>query len=230
MRKKIDMCVYNEIVHFVLQTVSSEDYLKDIGFYRPKAMGKVEWKKFAKRVNNQTVKPGIYPRKVGRGSVHYYGVKEEFGKMVVANGYPTKSPKTGKNMTGGVKVDYWHGMNAQAYGSHGLCQVFALMFMEDEDDGLRKGKQYYFENVKRGFRFLRDFIESDPYRLDRCWSVEELDEEVEIKCTDDYAHYEARLAFYDSMDDGENGICLSTMIKRLLSYPENLKYWFSDDE
>jgi DNA-directed RNA polymerase subunit N (RpoN/RPB10) len=47
---------FDELMTLVLETVSSEEYLKELGIHRPKPLSHDEWKKFLKKINNQEIK------------------------------------------------------------------------------------------------------------------------------------------------------------------------------
>ena len=58
--------LYNELFQFLLETVSSEEYLTSLDIHRP---AYVNWETFKKQVFKQTIKPGIYPALLAVGRV-----------------------------------------------------------------------------------------------------------------------------------------------------------------
>ena len=53
----VNQQLYDELFQFLLETVSSEEYLKSLGIHRPSY---VNWETFKKQVSKKTVKPGIF--------------------------------------------------------------------------------------------------------------------------------------------------------------------------
>ena len=113
---EMDECVFNEFIHFVLQTVSSEEYLNELGIYRPPMVSLMVLRD---KMRTQTATPGLYAVDYGGiDSVHYFCVRKEAnGNLVICNGYKSKEG-----------MPYGIGLDAQSDHSHGLCQTFALMF------------------------------------------------------------------------------------------------------
>jgi hypothetical protein len=207
----MEQCLFDELVLFVLDTISSEEYLNSIGIYRP---AKTNWETFIKKVNKQTIQPGIYPRHYNRYEVHYFAVRQEpDGKLTVGNGYPTIAC---------LNKNYAIGLNAQPNKSHGLCQTFALMYYFNEEDRLIPGD--YFNNVIIGFKFLQDFIKADYNNRERCWEINELIEYMQKICSNHTI--EDRIKNIRKFKKGE--ICLSDLIKQILNpkYQDNLHKWF----
>lgn len=210
---KVDQGVYDQIMLLFLETVSSSSYLNANGIYRPDT---VNWLGFVKSINKQGTaesgyKPGIYPRSVGHGSVHYYGVRrEKNGRLKVGNGYKT---------IGGLSKNYGVGLDAQRDHSHGLCQTFALMFYFGKEKLLKPGK--YFENMKIGLKYLDGFLNVGNRNWEWPNSVNVL-------------RNMTRLSNFNPGDTltvlkkigGKNGIVtLKKIIGFLRSHEENLKAW-----
>lgn len=169
----MEQCLFDELVLFLLETVSSQEYLTSIGIYRP---AQITWETFKKKVATQKVDPGIYPRNYGRGVAHYYAVRREQNVMKVANGYSSK---------GGLDSRFAVGLDVQKDRSHGLCQIYALMFYYNSEHLLTSGKDNYFENVLVGLNYLRDFIHEDYYEREREWTPKDILQHMTILC-DDY--------------------------------------------
>ena len=118
-------CFYDEIIHFVLQTISSKEYLTDIGIhykkYKPENFDRCVFDK----IHNQSsgLKEGIYPdTNYGKeDEVHYFAIRKD-AHYILANGY--------KDDFG---YNYSIGLDAQPDHSHGLCQTFALMFLTENE-------------------------------------------------------------------------------------------------
>ena len=208
----MEQCLFDQLILFVLETISSEDYLNNLGIYRP---AKINWDRFKQQVARQTVKPGIYPRNVGRGSVHYYGVRQGLTKEV-ANGYKS---------LGGLDSRYAFGLDAQEDHSHGLCQTFALMFYCGEEDRLGRGRHEYFNNVLVGLRFLLDFIDADYYNREKVWTPNQILNTMTRVCKN---HSNAEILNSIKLI-GRTEIHLSNIIKFLLKpkYRQNLETWFT---
>lgn len=162
----INQAIYDELVQFVLETISSPEYLVPLGIYVPN--NPMLFSNFKKQYNSNNTKPGIYPISAGQGSVHYVGVRNENGTLSVGNGYPDD-----------LKLRNSVGLNAQEDHSHGLCQTFALMFYLNSENQLKPGE--YVKNVPIGLKFLVDFINVDPSKRDRIWSFTSLNKEIEKK-------------------------------------------------
>lgn len=210
-------CLFDEIVLFVLETVSSKEYLNELGIYRPAT---VNWNAFKKKVTKQTVEPGIYPRSFGSGSVHYYAVRNGMVKQV-GNGYPSIDD---------LNEDYAIGMDAQEDHSHGLCQTYALMFYFFEEGRLKKGERNYFKNVLIGFEFLLEFITANRDERDRCWSAASMYENMHRVCEYE-GHIDERIDHVNALARKGN-ICLVDLIKLILNkkHRNNLKVWFETDD
>ena len=214
----MQQCLFDEIVLFILETVSSEEYLDELSIYRP---SKTNWDAFTKRIEKQTAKPGIYPRSAGRSGVHYYAVRKDptqYGsRLTVANGYPDS----------GGKSEYWVGLDAQPDHSHGLCQTYALMYYCHEESRLKRGERYYFDNVLIGFQFLLDFINADYSERERCWSPADMHDNMTRVCN---AHDTERVDNINTLFKNKK-LCLSNLIKLILmpKYRDNLKEWFYND-
>lgn len=121
----IEQSLYDEIMNFVLQSVSSEEYLNKVvspKIYRPKTMKLSEFRKIQKSDRI----PGIYPIESNDNGVHYIGVNKQ---QMAGNGYLTD-----------LKIHNSVGMDVQIDHSHGLCQTFALMYHLGEDNKLRQVK------------------------------------------------------------------------------------------
>lgn len=208
---EMHQCLFDELIMFVLETISSEDYLNDNDIYR--SPNNVNWAKFKKSVINQSVKPGIYPRKVGR-SVHYYAVRQGIHKTV-ANGYPS---------IGGLPAKYSVGLDAQPDHSHGLCQTYALMYYLGEEDRLKKGRSNYFDNIIIGLRFLLDFINADYYNREREWKPQEILEEMTRLCK----NHSDQEVLENLKKINSHKISLTDLIKTLLKkkYINNLYTWY----
>jgi hypothetical protein len=195
----MEQCLFNEIIQFVLETISSESYLESLGIYRPEPLEAMpgrtgSWFDFVNSVNNQTVRPGIYPLSFGEGSVHYYAVRydEKTGKYLIGNGYPEDEADKWYL----PKDEYSVYLHYQKNHSHGLCQTYALMFYLGLEkwrlngdfgtgplkSGIKEGEGFnsenieeinrmtYISNVFKGFRFLRYFVNEDYENRERCWS------------------------------------------------------------
>ena len=108
-KQELSQCVYNEFIKFVLDTISSKDYLKR----EPQKIhihDKIFPQTFEEKVNKQQIDPGIYPIKDISYSktwqkkypdeeipakisneedipVHFFAVREDQGRLVAGNGY-----------------------------------------------------------------------------------------------------------------------------------------------
>ncbi len=210
----INQYIYNELLQFILETISSEEYLNGIHIHRAKPIN--NWKNFKKKVEKQSVKPGIYPRSYGRGSVHYYAVRHNM-VLTIANGYSS---------SGGINKKYTAPLNAQPNHSHGLCQTFALMYYVGEEKRIKQGK--YFDNVNIGLLFLLDFIKSDYKNREKCWSSNSLLKNIKklYKTISD----RQRVKMYNLLENQYGDICLSHLIVFVVSRQVNLREWFDYDK
>jgi len=146
--------IFDNLLFMVLTTVSCEEYLSHYNIYRPSSIK--NWKMFKYAVDKQILKPGIYPKSYGGDTAHYYGVrKEKNGDITVANGYPSN---------GDLNPMYAKGLNAQEDNSHGLCQVYALMYYFHKEYLLVCSKNncrnIYYTNILIGLTWLQTFIKS----------------------------------------------------------------------
>lgn len=173
----MEQTLYDEIINFVLQSVSSEEYLNDdVGIYRPETMSLSEFKKIKKKDR----KPGIYPIDAGNNSVHYIGVN--------------KQKKAGNGYLDNLGIQNSVGMDAQINHGHGLCQTFALMYHLGEDNLIRRVNcggylppltspnfpkcfSDYVYNVVIGLEFLQDFTRT----YDMEWAFTTLNNKIEKK-------------------------------------------------
>ena len=208
----VEQCLFDELILFVLETISSKVYLEEIGINRYKVSN---WDAFKKSVRKDKIPPGLYARTIGRGQVHYYGVDNDGN---IGNGYVSKA---GLNPKNAIAV----GLDAQPDHSHGLCQTFALMFINSETDRLYQGDgnmDLYFQNVIIGLCYLREFIHEDYYKRERCWEYKDMIENMTKLCKDTAG----RQRFLSSISGDE--VCLTNMIDVLLhqAYRKNLKRWF----
>ena len=219
--------VFDELIQFVLETISSENYLKEQGIHRQK----IQKQTFKNRLNSQKsknqrakIKPGIYAISApGRGSgVHFYGVREEVTEegsdLKAGNGYPSASG-LGK---------YSVGLDVQEDHSHGLCQTFALMYYLNAEDLLKKGESNYRANINIGLKFLINFINEDYFNREKCWTYESLLQNI-VKL-DKNIEDAYRLDVYISQEKlGNEGlICLTELIQFLIrkDKKKNLDTWF----
>ena len=158
----IEQCVYDELMQFVLEVISSYSYLNSIGILRSEPLKVAN---LGKKFKDNMLDPGIYPIKLVDGSVHYYAVRnEEDGYQTIANGYKTTL----------IKHKNSKGLNVQPNNSHGLCQTFALMYYMHKDHLLKKGKVNYLDNITIGLKYLTQFIKEDYYNRERLWSINEI--------------------------------------------------------
>jgi hypothetical protein len=164
----IDQSIYDELVQFVLETISSPEYLVPLGIHVPN--NPMLGSNFVKQYNSNNIKPGIYPISAPQGGVHYVGVRNENGTLYLGNGYPDD-----------LKLRNSVGLNAQENHSHGLCQTFALMFYLRSENQLKPGD--YVKNIPIGLNFLVNFINVDPSKRDRIWSFTALNNAIEKKYT-----------------------------------------------
>ena len=212
-----NQCVFDELIHFVLQTVSSETYLNSLGIYRPSMMTHA---KLSKLIRAGRAKPGIYPLDYGGvDSVHYFGVRKNVntGLVTVGNGYST-----------GEGIFQSFGLSAQSDHSHGLCQTYALMYYMGHERALVPGKFYY--NVLVGLNYLLAFINADYNNRERVWTIRSIKENIEHVCK--HNHTKERNAVFRMLcSQGTNEIYLTSIIKNILlnpKYRENLKTWFDE--
>jgi len=173
----LEQSLYDEIMNFVLQSVSSETYLKKIvspKIYRPKTMS---LRKF-KSIKKSERKPGIYPIDAGNDSVHYVGVNKQ---KIAGNGYLDD-----------LGIHDSVGMDVQLDHSHGLCQTFALMYHLGEEKRVKRvncgGRlpplfspnfsqcfSDYIYNVVIGLEFLQEFTKQH----DMEWTFTGLNSKIE---------------------------------------------------
>jgi hypothetical protein len=213
----MDQCIFDEIMHFVLQTISSSTYLNDIDIYRPEMMNRP---KFKSKLEKQVLDPGVYPVNYGGvNSVHYFGVSERNNKIIAANGYPSRETLPPK---------FSVALNAQPNHSHGLCQTFALMYYKEAESLLIQGD--YFKNVVIGLEFLLDFIQDDYDERERLWTMSDLlTGGMEKQCyiiTDNERKEVLRKC---RLKTGRKNVALSLLIKNILlnkKYRSNLRDWY----
>ena len=224
----MDQDAFDEIINFVLQTVTSEEYLQYLGIPRYNVVQNVPaFKKHIKSPNMEKLPVGIYPLPYpNASSVHYFAVRQESnGRKLVGNGYPyDKDSDLGPNA---VCLD------AQPNRSHGLCQTFALMFYLNQENRLIKGNgniREYYKNVRIGLQFLLDFINGDPGNRDWEWTGKSFKDSME-KMSDRDSEYKRDLeeAIKLMRETPRGKIKLSRMIQLILlgpMYENNLKIWF----
>lgn len=193
-----EQTIFDNIMFTVLTTVSCEDYLNHYNVYRPKAIS--NWEYLKKKIKKQNIKPGIYPKSLGRDSAHFYAVrKEKNGIFTIANGYPSVS---------GLDKNYAIGLNVQKDHSHGLCQTYALMYYYGKEHLLLPGKQNYYKNVLIGLQWLYKFtIEND-------WVFTSKD-------IGNIVGFE-----YNKFIDVDDTINLSSLISTILKHSTLLEKWF----
>lgn len=213
----IEQCVYDELIQFVLEVVSSEDYLSDLGINRsiPMYIENLE-REFSK---GNKLKPGIYPAKFSdNGSVHYFAVRnEKEGYQTIVNGYPIAI----------VKHKNAKGLDVQPKWSHGLCQTFALMYYMNKDHLLKKGKAGYLDNVTIGLKFLKDFIKDDYIERERIWSVDELVKSNDLlnrMCENHSDRYHREVL--RKVKGKQRNVSLTSLINFLNRNVKNKQEWF----
>lgn len=155
---------FDRLIQFFLESVSADDTLESLGITKKTVDN---WDAFKNKIEHQ----GIYSKTVGKrklyniplpnsfagiyvkpvrdrmGSVHYYGVRKEAdGTFTIGNGYPT---------TTGI-TKYAVGLNVQKDHSHGLCQTYALMYYFAQESKLKRGEEFYRENVDIGLNWLQN--------------------------------------------------------------------------
>ena len=157
--------MFDELIQFFLETISSHDILVDGLKITRKQYGTSEWNRFKDKIIKQatlikrgkkTIRmtlpddfAGIYIKVVGdgRGSVHFYAVrKRRDNKFIAANGYPE----------GGLGKDYSIGLDTQANKSHGLCQTYSLMYYYGAENLLKSGREHYRENIDIGLKWIKN--------------------------------------------------------------------------
>lgn len=217
--------VFDELIQFVLETISSEKYLKDQGIHRQR----IQKQMFKNRLNNQKsknkrakIKKGIYAIPApGRGSgVHFYGVREEVTEedleLKAGNGYPSASG-LGK---------YSVGLDVQEDHSHGLCQTFALMYYLNKEDLLKKGESNYRKNINIGLNFLFDYIYEDWDNRELCWTYESLLQNIVKLDKNIEDAYRLEVYIHEEKLGNEGVICLTELITFLIKKKKNLDVWF----
>lgn len=213
----MNQCVFDEFIHFTLQTISSEEYLNSIGILRPPT---ITLDLLKEKVKDQTLYVGVYAVYYG-DDVHYFGARRKKDKIIVGNGYPTKE---------GLSDKYSVALNAQPWHSHGLCQTFALMFYLGQEKKLKTGK--YFDNVKIGLKFLLDYIEKSEVR-ERIWGIRSCMKNMQKLC--DGSHNEERKKAIELVRSSKycnRPVALSLIIRNILlnrEYKDNLYAWFNED-
>ncbi len=224
----MDQSVFDELIHFVLQSVTSQEYLNYLGIPRYDVVQNV--KMFDDHVKNKNMREmpvGIYPMPYpDASSVHYFAIRQEpNGQKLIGNGYPyDDKDNLGPNS---------RPMDAQPNHSHGLCQTFALMFYLNQESRLVKGRgdiKQYYQNVRIGLQFLLDFINGDLGNRDWEWTGKSLKENME-KQSDHDSDYKRDLeeAIKIMRETPRGKIKLSRIIQTILlspTYENNLKIWF----
>jgi hypothetical protein len=218
--KSIEQCLYDELMQFCLETVSSGEWLTDCGIYRSEIIQKSRWPNFTKKMNKQEIKPGIYPRSFGGGSIHFYAVRRQGDFVKIGNGYSN---------SGGVISQYADPLQAQADYSNGLCQTFALMYYENQSHLLKKGK--FSENVVIGLKWLVQFVKKEDREV--CWDAKYMETKIVKHCEPvdtEKRLTAARIKLYKTIYPQSDGdICLSSILQYLLNHRANLQAWFEDD-
>lgn len=227
----MDQCLFDEIVLFVLETISSEDYLREqVGINRASPV--TDWPTFIKQMTKQQIEPGIYPRMIG-DDAHYYAVRCE---RTADPNVCIKRIGNGYKSLGSIDKKYSVGLNAQPDHSHGLCQTFALMYYFFEEKRLGKGRRHWFNNVIVGFEFLLELIYADYDNREMCWTVESMIENMSTpseeckkiphsKRAKNLREIAAKVA--KASRSSHKLICLTDLIKVILEHREtNLRVWF----
>jgi hypothetical protein len=217
--KKFEQNIFDNIMFTILTTICCEDYLHHYGIHRPKPIK--NWEKFKKQIDNQTVKPGLYPESFGGEVAHYHGVrKEDDGTLTIANGYPSFS---------GLNKKYAKGLNVQEDHSHGFCQVYALMYYFRAEHFLKTGRDNndidsYYKNIFIGLKWLNMFIATHNWVFSQK-DIENLfiDEKYNIDIQHKYIQKFLGEKFYL-----KKHITLHTLLK-IVSKKKNIKFvdkWF----
>ena len=221
----MDQTIFDELIHFVLQTVSSTDYLRSIGIYRPNPM---IWEHFMQQfIQDRTllqefnqgqrrtrprriIPPGIYPISTGGGGVHYIGVRENNGIIEIGNGYINN-----------FGLPNSIGLDAQPNGSNGLCQTFALMFYFRREGDIQRGQYMY--NVRVGLNFLYQ-MSADATALptrELNWEPNHLISQIHHLYQWDNAHQRLMLNTIQLARINPRGpVYLSLIISRILLNPQ----------
>ena len=148
-------CFFDVIMYLITSTIGNKKYLS---FYDIKNGSLGNKDNVSKQLKNNKFKPGLYSYSYGPNSVHYFGAREEKNGMVtIGNGYPTSSSIDNK---------YSIGLNVQKDHSHGLCQVYALMYYNNNEQILQQPStndsddeknSVYFLNIITALTWLRNY-------------------------------------------------------------------------
>lgn len=145
--------MYDALMLFMTQTISSPNYLKYRGIYVGNPLNEPAFKeRIIKPLENQVRSnktiyplpvPGIYSKRYTGQDVHYYAVRvrDSDQKHIIGNGYPTS---LGANAEISVRLD------AQENKGHGFCQIYALMFYFEGETKLsthEKSRERYAQNI-----------------------------------------------------------------------------------
>ena len=247
-KQELSQCVYNEFIKFVLDTISSKDYLER----EPRKIHiheKIFPQTFEENVKKQQIKPGIYPIKDIRYSkswqtqnpeqkrpaevsnkedipVHFFGVRREQTLLVAGNGYEGNDD---------VELDstYSIGLGVQRDGSHGLCQTFALMFYHRKEGLLQKGKgdeKKYFKNVEIGLKYLQEYTKEKDSEWDDIKDVKK--NMIQLCKGEKYEKERDEQLNRCKVRNGGERIRLSLIIKKIILSTKNkklLKKWYDTD-
>jgi hypothetical protein len=136
-------CFFDVIMYLITSTIGNKNYLS---FYDIKNGSLGNKDNVSKQLKNNKFKPGLYSYSYGANSVHYFGAREEKNGMVtIGNGYPTSSS---------IDNTYSIGLNVQKDHSHGLCQVYALMYYNNKEQILQQPSKNDSDDAKNSIYFL----------------------------------------------------------------------------
>jgi hypothetical protein len=210
------------------QTIASEDYLHHYGIHRNKEISSSAFTKTmksklesqikkTKKVDKTSLpKPGIYPSKFGKDSVHFYAIRNEKGLLVIGNGYPSRL---------GINSDVAVGLDAQKDHSHGFCMIFALIFYHRDEKQLSKmenKEKRYRKNIDIGLKWADEFTKEHPWE----WGPNEL--KNMLKLNKENISNVSTLRFFFPR---KNTITINDVVKKLRDpkYKKYLDEWFAGD-
>lgn len=177
---------FDSIISLALDAISSREYLEGLKIYVSDVLYDETLTAFVSDFNKGNIRPGLYPiannvnlkdfseweRKEILESlpntVHWFVVVKRNDKLMALNGYPSSSP--GDHV---LVKSRSRGLNAQAEGSHGVCQSISLMSYLGEENILSKKRNKearYEENLHIILGWLKKFTKKN----DIYWSVKDI--------------------------------------------------------
>lgn len=181
----VSQTTYDEIITYVLQTISSKDYLENYNIPISDPLYDKSLIKFIDDYNQGKAKPGIYPisdwtvdiisknfnkppeeidikaltKFALENSLHFYSIREKTPrKGLLVNAYPSATLISGD-------VNKAIGLDFQKDHSHGFCQTFALMNYIDPKALKEMEEGKYLPNAYKALMWIHKFTKNNDFEF-----------------------------------------------------------------